>query len=90
MKKHTVLMIVLLSGLSFNLQAEDADYQAGKQIFEFRCVDTCHQTPNPASLNPKQWRIVLNTMQKRMATAGMAPLSEQELEQLLYYLTVEK
>lgn len=82
-------IIALLFGLSLNVQA-DEDYDAGKEIYEFRCADTCHQTPTAKGFKPKQWRIILKNMQKRMETAGMTPLTEQELEQVFYYLTVDQ
>ncbi len=89
MKRLLFLLTMLV--LSVNVQASDADdYEAGKEIFEFRCADTCHQIPAAQSLKPKQWRIVLNTMQKRMERAGMSRLTEQELDQLLHYLTSER
>lgn len=70
--------------------ADEVTYAAGKKIFESRCADTCHQTPAVDSLKPKQWRIVLNTMQKRMERAGMARLNAEEFDQLLHYLTAER
>ncbi len=80
---------MFLFGLAAAVQAEDETYLAGKEIFESRCAETCHQAPDAGQLKPKQWRIVLNTMQKRMHKAGMQRMSEQEFEQVLHYLTVE-
>jgi len=36
----------------------------GRRIFEVRCVG-CHQLPEPGMLKPDQWRMVLQTMQKK-------------------------
>jgi len=84
------LTFVLLLGLAVSVQAEDETYLAGEEIFYSRCAETCHQTPEAGQLNPKQWRIVLNTMQKRMHKAGMERMTEQEFEQVLHYLTAER
>ena len=88
MKKSLIMMF--LFGLATVVQAEDDTYLAGEEIFEARCAETCHQTPEAGQLNPKQWRIVLNTMQKRMHKAGMERMTEQEFEQVLHYLTAER
>ena len=90
MKILPAMLVILMVGLSWNAHADDAMYEAGKEIFEMRCSDTCHQTPAADSLKPKQWRIVLNTMQKRMERAGMTRLNAEEFDQLLHYLTVER
>lgn len=67
-----------------------ADDMPGKAIFEARCTELCHQTPNAGHLNAKQWRVVLKTMQKRMQGVGMTPLSEEELEQVYQYIMASK
>lgn len=89
MRQKTKLIITLLFGLSLNVYA-DEDYDAGKEIYDFRCAETCHQTPDAKGFKPNQWRIILNNMQKRMETAGMPPLTQQEFEQVLYYLTADE
>ncbi len=88
MKQRLILMF--LFALATAVQADDDVYLAGKEGFEIRCADTCHQPPEAGQLNPKQWRIVLTTMQKRMHKAGMERMTEQEFEQILHYLTVER
>jgi len=55
-------------------------------LFVGRCV-TCHQLPEPGMLTPKQWKLILGTMQQRMQQAGLPPLSEEETELVLEYLT---
>jgi len=59
----------------------------GKLIYDMYCASACHQAPAADRLKPKQWRIVLNTMQKRMQTFGMPPLTDTELENVYAYLT---
>lgn len=81
------LSLITLVFIVTTASAEDAAHQEGKQIFEQRCADICHQTPEVGLLNAKQWRVVLNTMQKRMRAAGMPPLTQEELQQVLNYLT---
>jgi len=64
--------------------------KVGEQIFNTNCSNICHQTPAAKRLKPKQWRIVLNTMQIRMQSIGMPKLSEQQLNQVFDYLQSEK
>ncbi len=77
------LLLILLSMAG----AVNAD-ERGRQIFEARCA-ACHQLPDPASLKPKQWRLVLMTMQKRMQKSGLPPLSDDEFGLVLDYLAGE-
>lgn len=60
--------------------------EEAKGILQMRCTGTCHQTPLAAHLSERQWRVVLNTMQKRMEAAGMVPMTEHEFDVLLDYL----
>ena len=57
-----------------------------KSLFEGRC-QMCHQLPEPDMLKPKQWKLILTTMQQRMQQAGVPPLTEDETGRLLEYLT---
>lgn len=56
-----------------------------KNLFEGRC-QMCHQLPEPSMLRPKQWRLILGTMQQRMQQAGVPPLTEEETEMILEYI----
>ena len=56
-----------------------------KSLFEGRC-QMCHQLPEPGMLRPKQWRLILGTMQQRMQQAGVPPLTEDETEMVLEYI----
>ena len=56
-----------------------------KSLFEGRC-QMCHQLPEPGMLRPKQWRLILTTMQQRMQQAGVPPLTEEETETVLEYI----
>ena len=87
MKRLLTFFILAYTSTSLFAADADSDVEAGRQIFEIRCADTCHQAPAASRLRPKQWRIVLNTMQTRMTDAGMNPLTEKEIQQLLQYLT---
>lgn len=84
---------LLLLPLGYSLAEEDKtnseNIEAGKKIFAARCTDACHQTPRADHLNAKQWRVVLKTMQTRMQSVGMIPLTAEELEQVYQYLTRE-
>jgi mono/diheme cytochrome c family protein len=57
-----------------------------KSLFEGRC-QMCHQLPEPGMLTPKQWKLILVTMQQRMQQANVPQLTEDETERLLEYLT---
>ena len=57
-----------------------------KSLFEGRC-QMCHQLPEPDMLKPKQWKLMLMTMQQRMQQANVPPLTEDETERLLEYLS---
>ena len=57
-----------------------------KSLFEGRC-QMCHQLPEPGMLKPAQWKLLLNVMQQRMQQAGVPPLTEDETERLLEYLS---
>lgn len=63
--------------------AERAAFE--KSLFEGRC-QMCHQLPEPGMLRPKQWRLILGTMQQRMQQAGVPPLTEEETEMILEYI----
>ena len=56
-----------------------------KSLFEGRC-QMCHQLPVPDMLKPKQWRLILGTMQQRMQQAGVPPLTGEETEMILEYI----
>jgi mono/diheme cytochrome c family protein len=81
---YLALLAYLPAGLA---DEENKDIQAGKTIFETRCSDVCHQTPRADHLSAKQWRVVLKTMQSRMQSVGMIPLTKEEIEQVYQYIT---
>ena len=87
MIKYCLLIFPLI--FSPTLMADDStvDIAAGKMIYDSYCASACHQAPAADRLKPKQWRVVLRTMQKRMQTAGMPPLTDTELERVYAYLT---
>ena len=98
MKKLTrgLMPAVMLNGLSMALglmllvttaEAQE-DIEQGKMLFESRCA-VCHQLPEPAMLKLDQWQRSLNTMQKRMQSFGMSPLTELEFQQVLAYLATQ-
>ncbi len=78
-----VILLVTLLALSQNSFAEDKEFP--KKLFEARCT-SCHQLPEPSMLNARQWKIVLQTMQKRMQHKKMAPLSKDEIETIHRYI----
>ena len=56
-----------------------------KSLFEGRC-QMCHQLPEPGMLKPKQWKLILGTMQQRMQQAGVPPLTGEETDMILEYI----
>lgn len=85
------LVQVLVSGLLlvaplFSVQAENAPLDEAEGLFTARCA-MCHQLPEPSMLKPKQWRLIIGTMQQRMQQANIPPLQVQEREMILNYLT---
>ena len=63
----------------------DARSADAKSLFEGRC-QMCHQLPEPDMLKPKQWKLILGTMQQRMQQAGVPPLTGDETEMILEYI----
>lgn len=57
-----------------------------KSLFEGRC-QMCHQLPEPDMLTPSQWKLILMVMQQRMQQANVPPLTEDETERLMEYLS---
>ncbi len=81
--RYLLLATLLLS--TQPLWAEETN-DAGENLYKSRC-GMCHQLPEPGMLTATQWRIVLETMQKRMGHLGMPPLTEAEHRQILDYLS---
>ena len=80
--------LVLVAMPLFVVQAEQdvTERRAdSKSLFEGRC-QMCHQLPEPGMLKPKQWKLILTTMQQRMQQAGVPPLTEEETEMILEYI----
>ncbi len=65
---------------------ENASANEAEVLFTGRCA-MCHQLPEPAMLKPKQWKLILVTMQQRMQQANVPPLQAQEHDLILEYLT---
>lgn len=76
--------IILLASLSVAVHAQIT----GETLFREKC-SACHALPDPQGLNGRQWQAVLRTMQRRMAEAGKATLSDAELRAILCYLSGE-
>jgi mono/diheme cytochrome c family protein len=89
---HNLMLHGLGVGLALALFATSAEAQEsveqGKMLFESRCA-VCHQLPEPSMLKLDQWRRSLATLQKRMQTFGMSPLTAVESEQVLAYLATQ-
>ncbi len=90
MIRNSVLIAILIAISSWKVYASDANAEAGKAIYQSSCANVCHQAPKAGRLRPKQWRVVLRTMQTRMQSAGMQPLTDLQHRQVLAYLTGEE
>ncbi len=85
------IMLVFYSSTTLaETSVNDDSIKVGQQIFNTNCSNICHQTPAAKRLKPKQWRIVLNTMQIRMQSIGMPKLTQQQLNQVFDYLQSKK
>jgi len=89
-KRLLFIILIMAFSTATNANGLEDDKNAGQRIYESYCAIACHQAPNANRLNAKQWQIVLNTMQKRLKSAGMPQLTENELHQLMQYLTQSK
>jgi mono/diheme cytochrome c family protein len=84
--KRGLLATLLCGGVTL-AQAESQELTArGAELFAVRCAGICHQTPQAARLTPRQWQVVLKTMQQRINQAGLAPLTDEEQRAILQYL----
>ena len=86
MKFHWMTILLLIYGQAFADSEKASDFAAGQQVFQVYCADLCHQAPQARRLKPAQWRIVLDTMQIRMQSVGMAPLTDTQIHQVFTYL----
>ena len=87
MIKTSLIILSLLFTAALQASESDSDIKAGQAIYDSYCADVCHQAPAASRLKPGQWRVVLNTMQKRMQQSGMEPLTDVELKQVHAYLS---
>lgn len=90
MIRYSILIVFLIFLTHQKANASEADILAGKSIYQSNCANICHQAPSVGRLRPNQWRVVLNTMQTRMQSAGMLPLTNLQRQQVFAYLTQEK
>ncbi len=89
MIRKSILTSILIVVCFSRVHASDTDVETGKALFQSSCANICHQAPKAGRLKPKQWRVVLKTMQKRMQSVGIEPLSDLQQRQVLAYLTQE-
>ena len=93
MKYSLIIFTLLFSSTLFASETtntnSDDEALSGEEIFTTFCADACHQAPDRSRLRPKQWRVVLNTMQVRMKSSGRSPLTEDQTKRLLDYLSQE-
>lgn len=88
-KYSLIILSLLFSNLLYAADESAANIKSGEEIFKTICADACHQAPDRSRLRPKQWRVVLNTMQVRMKSAGRPQLTEDQTKLLLEYLSKE-
>ncbi len=88
MKTVLVLFVCLIITAAplFMVHAEEAQPDEAESLFNARC-GMCHQLPDPGMLKPKQWQLIINTMQQRMQQGKIPQLQPQERDMILEYLT---
>ena len=89
---HVACAVAVATALTLGCAAPQAvvgegEVARGQEVFATYCTDGCHQTPRPDSLTAGQWRVVARTMQTRLQEQGLAPISPEEYDALLAYLT---
>lgn len=81
------LWVTPVSAAEQTAEESPAEREAwAKSLFEGRC-QMCHQLPEADMLTPSQWKLILMVMQQRMQQANVPPLTEDETERLLEYLS---
>jgi Dihaem cytochrome c len=55
------------------------------QLYQIKCTG-CHVAPQPGAHTEKAWFRVVQRMQMRMKSGGVAPLNKIELDKILAYL----
>ena len=86
MKAFWLTVLLLWGGQAFAQAEGGSDFNSGQKVFQVYCADLCHQAPQARRLKPAQWRIVLDTMQVRMQSVGMPPLTDDQIQQVFTYL----
>ncbi|MCP4332765.1 MAG: cytochrome c [Gammaproteobacteria bacterium] len=90
MTRYLLMTYFLMTFGPWKASAAEVDIEAGRLIYQSSCANVCHQAPRAGRLRPKQWEVVLKTMQTRMQSAGMPALSDLQRQQVLAYLTREE
>jgi len=63
----------------------ESDTYAG-QLYASRCGG-CHVAFDPRSMTPAMWQVQVSAMQDKMRAAGIAPLTSEQRETIMDYLT---
>ena len=84
----SIFTVLCLNALSSN-EIVNEKKLSGEKIFQNRCQN-CHELPYRDSLSKTQWHFVLKTMQRRMKSSNLPPLSETETSVLYQWLTAKQ
>jgi hypothetical protein len=79
------LLLVTLCACACERPLPEAN-TAAAQLYARRCGQ-CHHAYAPASLTAAMWRIQLDMMESKMRQNRVAPLTGQERDTILGYLT---
>ena len=81
-----VVMSFLLSGLSYAQETDDSGKLKGKAAFETKC-STCHQTSRTLkkTKDKKGWEGTV----KRMQTNSFGKITDDEVKEIVYFLTAK-
>ncbi len=88
MKKHfTILgLIVLSAGCAARPTPIPDGSSPDASLYAARC-GACHSVPHPGRHTAEQWEHMVDVMEKEMKHRNMTPLTPEEKETILGYLT---
>lgn len=78
-----VILMVNVGGCSRPLPEQNS---AAAQLYAKRCGQ-CHRAYGPGSLTAAMWQVQVQMMEAKMQQYGVPPLTEQERQTILDYLT---
>jgi len=78
-----VLIALIIAGCNRPLPEQDS---AAAHLYVSRC-GRCHRAYAPESLTAAMWQVQVQMMETKMQQYGVPPLSDEERETIMSYLT---